>query len=65
MSEKLDTASRGTPDEFLLTEADFRLIAQTLHSDTGIHMPESKMALVYSRLAKRLRALGLKSFRDY
>ncbi len=36
-----------------------------LHADAGIHLPESKAALVYSRLAKRLRALGLASFRDY
>jgi chemotaxis protein methyltransferase CheR len=34
-------------------------------SDAGIYLPESKAALVYSRLAKRLRALGLASFRDY
>ena len=32
---------------------------------SGIHLPEIKAALVYSRLAKRLRALGLQSFRDY
>ncbi len=36
-----------------------------LHADAGIHLPESKATLVYSRLAKRLRALGLESFRDY
>ena len=36
-----------------------------LHADAGIHLPQSKAALVYSRLAKRLRALGLASFRDY
>jgi chemotaxis protein methyltransferase CheR len=28
-------------------------------------LPQSKAALVYSRLAKRLRALGLANFRDY
>jgi len=29
------------------------------------YLTEAKAALVYSRLAKRLRALGLRSFRDY
>jgi chemotaxis protein methyltransferase CheR len=36
-----------------------------LHEDSGIHLPDSKATLVYSRLAKRLRGLGLSSFRDY
>jgi len=36
-----------------------------IHEDAGIHLPQSKAALVYSRLAKRLRALGLANFREY
>lgn len=51
--------------EFPLTAADFRALAEIMHAESGIHLPESKAALVYSRLAKRLRALGLKNFRDY
>lgn len=51
--------------EFLMTSTDFRQIAAMLHADAGIYLPESKATLVYSRLAKRLRALGLESFRDY
>lgn len=51
--------------EFTFTAEDFRLIAQTLHAAAGIALPETKATLVYSRLAKRLRALGLESFRDY
>jgi len=61
-------APRGAglvPGEFLLSREDFRQIAAMLHADAGIHLPESKAALVYSRLAKRLRSLGLASFRDY
>jgi len=45
--------------------ADFRQIAQLVHAGAGIALTESKVNLVYSRLAKRLRAAGLKSFRDY
>ena len=51
--------------EFVLTAEDFRHIAQALHSHAGIALGEGKAALVYSRLAKRLRALGLRSFREY
>lgn len=53
------------PGEYLLTMADFRQIAAILHDDAGISLSEAKAALVYARLAKRLRALGLSSFRDY
>ena len=51
--------------EFLFTEKDFRQIAATLHADAGISLADSKVALVYSRLAKRLRTLGLRSFKQY
>lgn len=68
----LDTALKSestgrtlVPGEFLLTAEDFKTIAQAIYSDAGIHMPESKATLVYSRLARRLRALGLESFRAY
>jgi chemotaxis protein methyltransferase CheR len=53
------------PGEFLLTGEDFRNIAAMLHADAGIYLPDTKATLVYSRLAKRLRALGLETFRDY
>lgn len=58
-------ATALVPGEYLLTMADFRQIAAILHDDAGISLSESKAALVYARLAKRLRILGLSSFRDY
>lgn len=51
--------------EFLLTASDFKTIAQIVHAHAGIYLPEGKAALVYSRLAKRLRSLGLRNFREY
>lgn len=51
--------------EFGFDRSDFAFIATTLYEDAGISLPASKANLVYSRLAKRLRALGLESFRDY
>lgn len=51
--------------EFLFTTEDFTSIARMLYEDAGIALTESKASLVYSRLAKRLRALGIESFNDY
>jgi chemotaxis protein methyltransferase CheR len=51
--------------EFALTGADFRALAEVMYEASGVHLPESKAALIYSRLAKRLRALGLKTFKEY
>jgi chemotaxis protein methyltransferase CheR len=47
------------------TDADFAAIARRAQADFGLHLPESKKDLVYSRLSKRLRQLGLRSFADY
>ena len=51
--------------EFGFAREDFEFIANTLYEDAGIHLPPTKANLVYSRLTKRLRKLGLESFRDY
>ncbi len=51
--------------DLLFQAEDFSRIAAMLHSDAGIWLAESKATLVYSRLAKRLRKLGLQSFHDY
>ncbi len=61
------TAGRETlvDGEFAFTQADFRHIASALHSHAGIALHEGKAALVYSRLAKRLRTLGLRNFAEY
>jgi chemotaxis protein methyltransferase CheR len=60
------TRDLPVPDgEFPFTWSDFRKIAELVHSEAGIVLTETKANLVYSRLAKRLRAIGLRSFRDY
>jgi len=59
------TNGRLVDGEFLFTAEDFRRIAAMIHADAGISLSENKATLVYSRLAKRLRALGLESFKDY
>lgn len=51
--------------EFPFTQRDFRQIVLMLHADAGIVLSEVKAPLVYSRLVKRVRLLGLESFRQY
>jgi chemotaxis protein methyltransferase CheR len=66
--EPLGTANvtaEARNQEFPYTETDFRQIKGILYDDSGIFLPPTKMNLVYSRLTKRLRALGLKSFYEY
>ncbi len=60
-----ENAQPMIPGEFNLSCGDFRRISAMIYSDAGIYLPESKAALVYARLAKRLRALHLDAFRDY
>jgi chemotaxis protein methyltransferase CheR len=51
--------------EFPFTTRDFFRIAAALKSETGITLAEVKAPLVYARLVKRVRELGLESFRAY
>ncbi|MCB1969794.1 MAG: protein-glutamate O-methyltransferase CheR [Geminicoccaceae bacterium] len=58
-------AIAAPPREFILTDRDFTDIAKLVHDIAGIFLAPSKRQLVYTRLSKRLRILGLYSFRDY
>lgn len=51
--------------EFPFSEADFRGFVQLAYEHAGISLSDSKRNLVYSRLSRRLRALGMTSFREY
>ncbi len=48
-----------------LSEAQFRHVGELVGRIAGIQLPPGKESLVRSRLAKRLRALGLTSVTDY
>jgi chemotaxis protein methyltransferase CheR len=55
-----------TPErEFRFTQVDFDRICQLIHEHAGISLAPAKQDMVYSRLARRLRALGLSSFEEY
>ncbi|MEJ2434879.1 MAG: CheR family methyltransferase, partial [Pseudolabrys sp.] len=51
--------------EFAFSEADFRSLAQLAYDFAGISLSESKRNLLYSRLSRRLRILGLTAFSEY
>ncbi|SMC85116.1 chemotaxis protein methyltransferase CheR [Rhizobium sp. RU36D] len=51
--------------EYPLTRRDLNEIAAMIYSDAGIALNDSKASLVYSRLSKHIRNLGLRGFRDY
>ncbi|MDR1662380.1 MAG: protein-glutamate O-methyltransferase CheR [Azoarcus sp.] len=51
--------------EFEFTGADFERIRKLLYEHAGIVLSPAKQDMVYSRLARRLRACGDKSFSQY
>lgn len=51
--------------EFEFGDEDFYALRQLVREVTGINLSEQKRELVYGRLARRLRALNLRSFREY
>lgn len=53
------------PLEMTISDQEFRLFQDLVKVHTGIALTEHKRNLVCSRLGKRLRALGLPSFRKY
>ena len=57
--------SLGETREFAFSEADFRHLVQLAYEYAGIALSESKRNLLYSRLSRRLRILGLDSFGEY
>lgn len=61
----MDQGPQSVSGEFNLSLEQFRDIAQLVERMTGINLPDRKHALVYSRLARRVRSLGMKSFADY
>ena len=51
--------------EFDFAERDFQMVRKLIYARAGINLKPGKQEMVYSRLARRLRALKLDSFRDY
>lgn len=64
MSTDLQFGS-GRDREFIFTEKDFARVCRLIYEHAGISLKSSKQDMVYSRLARRLRANGIDNFRDY
>ena len=51
--------------EFDFTKSDFERVRALIYQRAGISLADSKQEMVYSRLARRLRAIGIVSFAQY
>lgn len=51
--------------EFHFTLRDFDHVRKLIYAHAGISLSDSKQELVYSRLSRRLRATGIKTFAEY
>ncbi len=59
--KRIDTGAR----EFEYTPQDFERVRSLIYKRAGISLSPVKQDMVYSRLARRLRAKGLKRFSEY
>lgn len=48
-----------------MTDKDYSIISRYIEKNVGIRLSEGKKIMMQSRLAGRLRTLGMKSFEDY
>lgn len=51
--------------EFVFSRKDFEYVRDLVGDHTGIVLSDHKMDMVYGRLARRLRTLGLETFDEY
>jgi chemotaxis protein methyltransferase CheR len=51
--------------EFDFTSSDFARVRKLIYQHAGISLSEAKTDMVYSRIGRRLRALGYQSFKEY
>ncbi|QHM77480.1 Chemotaxis protein methyltransferase [Mixta theicola] len=64
-THKLNSTNVNTPPGFVLTEAELQKISALIYHRAGIVLNQQKHDMVYNRLARRLRQLGLRSFTAY
>jgi chemotaxis protein methyltransferase CheR len=70
-ARNVDPATFSLPEtndaarEFHFSDADFRGLVDLAYQFAGIALSDSKRNLVYSRLSRRLRTLGMSTFAEY
>ncbi|MDD3354051.1 CheR family methyltransferase [Zoogloea sp.] len=60
-----NTTTISPEREFAFSGADFERVRELIHKHAGISLSPIKQDMVYSRLARRLRARGDKTFAEY
>lgn len=65
VSASLLSREPGGTREFVFSTADFERVRKLIYQHAGISLSPVKQDMVYSRLARRLRATGKHSFTDY
>lgn len=58
-------SASGDEREFPMSEQNFRELQQFARELTGISLSDQKQNMIYGRLARRIRALGLRDFDQY
>ncbi|MDR2365550.1 MAG: chemotaxis protein CheR [Zoogloeaceae bacterium] len=58
-------AEDASAREFAFCAADFERVRKLIYDKAGISLTSAKQDMVYSRLARRLRVTGMKSFGQY
>jgi chemotaxis protein methyltransferase CheR len=61
----MSSSSLSRAREFDFTQADFDSLRALVKAQSGITLGEAKRELVYGRVSRRLRALGLSAFAEY
>jgi chemotaxis protein methyltransferase CheR len=64
-ADRLQGAAAAPEREFRFTADDFERIRKLIYDHAGISLAPIKRDMVYSRLARRLRACGVQTFADY
>src|SRR6185503_3197697 len=71
-SDRMTAAASTRPEasgpasrEFPFDADHFRVISDRIYAFSGIRLPVEKREMVYARLSRRLRSLGIASFDDY
>lgn len=65
MSDQINQFGKAIDREFLFTRTDFDRIRKLIYDHAGISLTQAKQDMVYSRLARRLRETGAKTFDAY
>lgn len=65
MSEFKDIPVRLSPNKLTLSDSELQRIGQLIYRRAGIVVNAQKREMIFNRLSRRLRALGIDTFLEY